>query len=152
MAGIDRPVRAWRLTLAVRARKEAHRAALESGLLCRAGRAGALVARSRRAIEHRRFLAVHPIPEESRQQLDPRPVPARQHEARRTADAQNGDVADATAGAGVLELIVVVDKVALQRRRVGRHDRGDLIALQAVDLRRAALGKQRGERRIDRIA
>ena len=134
VARIGRSIRTRRLALAVRSEERHHRAALEARLLRRAGRTGALVAGTGRAIEHRRFLAVQAIPEEPRRQFDARPVPARQIEAGLAADAQNGDVADTTARAGIPELIVVIDKVALQRRRVGRHDRGNFIALQAVDL------------------
>ena len=64
------------------------------------------------------------------------------------ADAPDRDIAKVAARLGVVEAIVVIDEVALQRRHIGGTHEIDAVALQAVHIGRAALCEAGGKRRI----
>jgi hypothetical protein len=54
------------------------------------------------------------------------------------------------AGSRIVEAVVVIDEVGLERRHVGGHDKIDVVALQAIDDGLTTLRELGGERGVRR--
>jgi hypothetical protein len=54
------------------------------------------------------------------------------------------------AGSRIVEAVVVIDEVGLERRHVGGHDKIHVVALQAIDDGLTAFGKLGGKRGLSR--